>query len=152
MPSATGKLYGNGLLHLLDGSVIWGSDDTYAALISAAGDTARNIDTWDFWNDITAGDYRISGTNWAADGVQITGETLSLVGANNDVEFDLTDISVATVTLTGGKALEIYSRTPGTDATRELVGYATFDTALAPQGGTLDLDFSTTGFVLIDYT
>jgi hypothetical protein len=33
-----------------------------------------------------------------------------------------------------------------------LIGYAEFDTALAPAGGTLLLDFATTGFVLIDYT
>lgn len=152
MPAATGKLYGNGLLNLLDGGVVWGTDDVYLALISTAGDTARDIDAWDNWDDVVAGDYRVSGTNWAADGVQADGEALSLVGANNDVEFDITDEVTATVTLTDGKALEVYSRTNGTDATRELIGYATFDTALAPQGGTLTLDFATTGFVLVDYS
>jgi hypothetical protein len=150
MPTATGKLYGNGLLFLLNGQVIWGTDDVYCALVNSTGDSARNIDTWDYWNDAVANE--VTGTNWAANGVAVAGETLSLVGANNDVEFDLNDISVASVTLTGAKALELYTRTPGTDATRELIGYATFDVALAPQGGTLDLDFAGTGFVLIDYT
>jgi hypothetical protein len=94
----------------------------------------------------------VTGTNWAANGQQADGETLSLVTASNDVELDITDEVTATVTLTDGKHAIIYTRTPGTDATRELVGYCTFDTALAPQGGTLTLDFAATGLVLIDYT
>src|SRR5690349_17644874 len=108
MPSATGKLFGNGLLNLLDGDVTFGTDDTYWALISTAGNSALDIDAWDFWNDITAGDYRISGTNLAADGVQADGETLSLVGASDRVELDVTDESTATVTLTDGKAVILY--------------------------------------------
>lgn len=148
MPSATGKLYGNGLLFLLNGAVVWGTDDTYLALASSA--YTPDIDAHDFWNDVVANE--VTGTNWAANGQQADGETLSLVTANNDVEFDITDEVTATVTLTDGKHVILYTRTPGTDATRELIGYATMDTALAPQGGTLTLDFATTGFVLIDYT
>lgn len=152
MATATGKIFGPGLLNLLDGGVTWGTDDIYIALISTTGNTALNIDTWEFWSTISAGDYRISGTNWAADGVVADGEALSLVTANNDVEFDITTESTATVTLTDGKAVILYSRTNGTDATRELVGYGTFDTALAPSAGTLDITFPSTGFALIDYT
>jgi hypothetical protein len=148
MPSATGKLYGNGLLNLLNGGVVYGTDDTYLALASSS--YTPDIDAHDFWSDVVANE--VTGTNWAANGQQADGETLSLVTANNDVEFDITDEVVATVTLTDAKHLILYSRTPGTDATRELIGYATFDTALAPQGGTLTLDFATTGFVLVDYT
>ena len=147
MPTATGKLYGNGLLNLLDGDVTWGGDDVYLALAATA--YSLDIDAHDFFNDIGT---PVSGTGWNAEGVQADGEALSLVTANNDVEFDITDESTPTVTLTDGKDLIVYSRTNGTDATRELIGYAEFDTALAPQGGTLLLDFATTGFVLIDYT
>jgi hypothetical protein len=148
MPSATGKLYGNGLLNLLDGGVIWGTDDVYLALASSS--YTVDIDAHDNWDDVVANE--VTGTNWSANGQQADGEALSLVGANNDVEFDITDEVTATVTLTDGKHLIVYSRTNGTDATRELIGYGTFDTALAPQGGSLTLDFATTGFVLIDYT
>lgn len=148
MPSATCKAYGNGLLHLFDGGVIWGSDDTYLALASSS--YTPDIDAHDYWNDVVANE--VTGTNWAANGQQADGETLSLVTANNDVEFDITDESVASVTLSDGKHLIVYSRTPGTDATRELLFYATMDTALAPAGGTLLLDFSTTGLILVDYT
>jgi hypothetical protein len=148
MPSATGKLYGPGLLALLNGGVVWGTDDLYLALASSS--YTVDIDAHDFWADVVANE--VTGTNWAANGQQADGETLSLVTANNDVEFDITDEVVASVTLTDGKHVILYSRTPGTDATRELVGYATMDTALAPQGGTLTIDFSASGFVLIDYT
>jgi hypothetical protein len=148
MPSATGKLYGNGLLSLLNGAVVWGTDDTYLALASSS--YTVDIDAHDFWNDVVANE--VTGTNWAANGQQADGETLSLVTANNDIEMDITDEVVAAVTLTDGKHVILYTRTPGTDATRELVGYATMDTALAPQGGTLTLDFAATGWALIDYT
>lgn len=148
MPTATGKLYGNGLLNLLNGSVIWGTDDVYLALAATA--YTPDIDAHNMWDDVVANE--VTGTNWAANGQQADGETLSLVTANNDVEFDITDESTATVTLSDGKHLIVYTRTPGSDATRELIGYATFDTALAPAGGTLLLDFATTGLWLIDYT
>jgi hypothetical protein len=149
MPTATGKLFGNGLLFLLNGAVVWGTDDIYLALARTA--YALDIDAHDFWIDVNAAD-EVTGTNWPAGGVQADGEALSLVTANNDVELDITDESTATVTLSDGKDLIVYTRTPGTDATRELVGYAEFDTALAPAGGTLLLDFASTGFVLVDYT
>jgi hypothetical protein len=149
MPSATGKLTGPGLLALLNGGVVFGSDDMYYGLARTA--FTVDIAALDFWIDVNAAD-EVTGTNWPAGGVQVDGETLSLVTANNDVEFDLTDEVVATVTLTDGKHLILYSRTPGTDATREVVGYATFDTALAPQGGTLTIDTAATGWCLIDYT
>ena len=150
MPTATGALYGNGLLNLLDGGVIWGTDDVYLALVNTTGASALNIDTHDNWDDVVANE--VTGTGWSANGVVADGEALSLVTANNDVEFDITDEVASTVTLTDGKMLIVYSRTEATDAARELVGYATFDTALAPAGGDLTLDFATTGFVLIDYT
>ena len=149
MPTATGKLYGNGLLFLLNGAVPWGTDDLFIGLARTA--YTVDIDLHDFWNDVNALD-EITGTGWPAGGVQADGEALSLVTANNDVELDITDEVTAAVTLTDAKHVILYSRTPVTDATRELVGYATMDTALAPQGGTLTLDFATTGFVLIDYT
>lgn len=150
MPSATGALYGNGLLNCLDSGVVYGTDDTYLALLNTTGASALDIDAHDNWDDVVANEE--TGTGWSANGVQADGEALSLVTANNDVEFDITDETATTVTLTDGKMLVLYSRTNGTDATRELIGYATFDTALAPGGGDLVLDFATTGFVLIDYT
>jgi hypothetical protein len=149
MPSATGKLYGTGLLNLLDGDVLYAGDTLYIGLARTA--YTPDIDADDYWLDINA-THEITGTNWAAGGVPADGTTLAKVDANNDVEFDITDESTATVTLSDAKHMILYSRTPGTDATRELIGYATFDTALAPAGGTLLLDFATTGFILIDYT
>jgi hypothetical protein len=148
MPTATGKFYGNGLLNHLDGDAIFSSDDWYLGL--ATSSYSLDIDAHDMWNDVSGTEE--TGTNWPAGGVQADGEALSLVTANNDIEFDITDEVVSTVTLDDGKYLILYSRTNGTDATRELSGYATFDTALAPQGGTLTLDFATTGWALIDYT
>jgi hypothetical protein len=149
MPTATGKLYGMGLLNLLDGDVIWSTDDLWIGLATTA--YALDIDAHDFWNDVNTSN-EATGTNWPAGGKEADSVALNLVTANNDVELDIADESTASVTLSDGKDVIIYTRTPGTDATRELIGYGEFDVALAPAGGTLDLDFATTGFVLIDYT
>ena len=67
--------------------------------------------------------------------------TINMNAASNKVEVSFSDISVATVTLTDGKHIVVYHDTPGTDATRHLVGYVVFDTALAPTAGTLAYDF-----------
>jgi hypothetical protein len=96
------------------------------------------MDTDDFKNDVVANE--VTGTNWAAGG-QTTTATVTLDAATNEVRVALSDISVATVTLTDGKHAVVYNSTPGTDATRPLVGYVTFDTALAPTAGTLAIDF-----------
>lgn len=148
MPSGTGKLYGNGLAALLNGGVVWGSDDLYLALASSS--YTVDIDAHNFWDDVVSNE--VTGMNWSANGQQLTGEAVSLVIGSNDVELDFTDVSVGSVTLSDGKHAIVYSRTPGSDATRELVGYCTFDTALAPQGGTLLIDGASTGWALIDYT
>jgi hypothetical protein len=64
---------------------------------------------------------------------------------------ELSDISVNTVTLTDGKHALVYNSTPGTNATRHLIGYVTFDTALAPTAGTLAITFPAPTW-FFDYT
>lgn len=112
MPTGTGKFTGNGLLNLLDGDSLFPVDDWHFTLLTSAGSV--NIDTTDFWDDLVANEE--TGTNWSAGGVVCDGEALSLVTANDDVEFDITDEVVSTVTLDDGKTLVLVSFTNGTMA------------------------------------
>jgi hypothetical protein len=113
-------------------------DTAVFKVMLASSSYAPNMDTDDFKNDVVANE--VTGTNWAAGG-QTTTATVTLDAATNEVRVALSDISVATVTLTDGKHAVVYNSTPATDATRHLVGYVTFDTALAPTAGTLAIDF-----------
>jgi hypothetical protein len=107
-----------------------------------------NADTHDFLDDLVANE--VTGTNWAAGGQTVT-MTLTQDAASDQVRVELSDISVNTVTLTDGKHALVYNSTPGTNATRHLIGYVTFDTALAPTAGTLAITFPAPTW-FFDYT
>jgi hypothetical protein len=101
------------------------------------------MDTHDFLDDVIANE--VTGTNWAAGGQNVTA-TITVDAASNEVRVALSDVSVNTVTLTDGKHVIAFNGTPGTNATRHLIGYGTFDTALAPTAGTLAIDFPSPTF------
>jgi hypothetical protein len=134
------------LLHTFKGNI---DHDTavFKCMILATAATL-NKDTDEFL--ITHRANERTGTNWAANGQAVT-ITMSEDAASDQFRVELSDISVATVTLTDGKHALVYHDTPGTDATRHLVGYITFDTALAPTAGTLAITFPAPTYFL-DYT
>jgi hypothetical protein len=107
-----------------------------------------NADTHDFLDDLVANE--VTGTNWAATGQTVTA-TLTQDAASDQVRIEFSDISVATVTLTDAKHFLIYNSSPATNATRHLVAYGTFDTALAPTAGTLAITFPAPS-LYFDYT
>jgi hypothetical protein len=83
-----------------------------------------------------------TGTNWAAGGQTVT-VTFSKIDASNRVAVIITDVSVATVTLTDGKHAVLY-KAVGSAGTDNLIAYCTFDVALAPTAGTLTIDSDNT--------
>lgn len=108
-----------------------------------------DVDLHDYKNDVTN---EVTGTNWAAGGVVLSGCSITVVGASNRVKFSATDVSVATVTLTGGRVATIYNNTAATDATRPILGTITFDSDLSPNAATLSITFdSTNGLSYITY-
>ena len=141
MATATLQLYGNYLLNTFKGDI---DHDTavFKAMLCNSSYTP-DPDAHDFKNDVVANE--VTGTNWAAGGQAVT-ITLSLHAASNELRFAVSDVSVPTVTLTDGKHVVIYNSSPGADSGRHLVGYGTFDTALAPTAGTLALDFATVSY------
>ena len=140
MPSATTQVHGPGQAALTTADIDWGGSSIYVALFSSSW--TPNPDTDDFLNDIVANE--VTGTNWAANGQALGSMAVNVDTTNNEVEVRSADVSVATVTLTGGKNFALINRTPGSDATRHIIASGVFDTALAPQGGTLLLDVNAT--------
>jgi hypothetical protein len=141
MATATFQVYQQFIEHLLHANIDFDTIQPKALLASSS--YTPNMDTHDFLDDVVANE--VTGTNWAAGG-QNTTATITVDAASNEVRVALSDISVNTVTLTDGKHVIVYNSTPGTNATRHLIGYGTFDTALAPTAGTLAIDFPSPTF------
>lgn len=140
MPSATTVVPGNGIKSLITGLADWDSNTMKLLLFTSSA--SFNKDTTDFLDDVRAQEE--TGTNWAADGQTLSGCTVNIDTTNDEVEVRATDVSVGSVTLDDGKFFGVFNFTPGTDATRPIICYGSFDTALAPQGGTLLIDFNAT--------
>ena len=144
MAQATLQVYQAWIINTLKGDIDHDTVVFKAMLVSAS--YTPNMDTHDFLNDVVANE--VTGTNWAAGGQAVT---LTVTGdaGTNEVRIELADISVPTVTLTGARYVVVYNSTPGSDATRHLVGYGAFHAdgdpgtpvSLAPTAGTLAIDW-----------
>ena len=141
MATGTFQVYGPFIQNVLKADIDFDTIQPKGLLANSS--YTPNPDTHDFLDDVVANE--VTGTNWPAGG-QNTTATITLDAASNEVRVALSDISVATVTLSDGKHLVVYNSTPGTNATRHLIGYVTFDTALAPSAGTLTIDFPSPTF------
>jgi hypothetical protein len=144
MATGTMAWYGLGIKRILEGDIDIGGHVFKAMLLDS--DYVPNPDTHDDKSDIVADE--VTGTGWAAGGVTVTLAT-AIDTANNRVYITVSDINETTVTLTNGKHLVIYD---DTHASKALIGYVTFDTALAPSAGPLTVDFDgTNGALRITY-
>lgn len=122
----------------------WEAEDNKVLLVSDS--EAPNFDTHDFRNDITA---EVTGTNWAAGGVALTGTEVTL--ASGLLTFDATDVSVANVTVTAAMAAVGYFNV-GSSATDQLWFLSDFVTAISPSAGTLGIQWAAGGIITLDYT
>ena len=136
--SGTFQIYAKALVNLFKANIDFDTA-TFKVLLANSSYTP-DVDADEFLAAVfTSGD-EVTGTNWSAGGQTVTA-TVSIDTANDEVEVEFSDVSVATVTLTDGKYAILYNSTPGSDATNHLIGYVTFDTALAPDAGTLAIPF-----------
>jgi hypothetical protein len=116
--------------------------------ITLVSDSATpNFDTHDFWNDLNANE--VTGTNWAAGGVALTGTDITL--SSGVLTFDATDISVASTTISNAMC-SVLRRTTGSAATDELVMLHDFVTAVSTSNGTFQIQWAGAGLMTLDYT
>lgn len=144
MATGTFLWYGNAFKAAFNKEIDFNTDVVRMALANSS--YTPDQDAHDYFNDVRANE--VTGTNWAADGVQLTTPTVTYTGGTNVTKFDADDVSVSTVTLSDGKHSIFYVDT-GTDSTSALIGYITWDTALAPSAGTLSVTFNAAGIATI---
>lgn len=105
-----------------------------------------DFDAHDFRADITN---EVTGTNWAAGGVALTGTEVTL--SAGVLTFDATDVSVASTTLSNAMAGVLYTNV-GSAATDQLVLLMDFVNAVSTSAGTFGIQFSASGIFTLDYT
>ena len=88
---------------------------------------------------------KVSGTNLAADGVNLDTPTLTVTGGTNVIKWDATDYSVATVTAADIKNTHFVDTTSGVEATNPGAGFITWDSAMSPSAGTLAITYDAAG-------
>jgi hypothetical protein len=122
----------------------WEAEDN-KVLLDSDTDTP-NFDTHDFRNDVAT---EVTGTNWAAGGVALTGTEITL--AAGVLTFDATDVSVASTTISNAMASILYTNV-GTSATDQLLMLHDFVTAVSTSNGTFGIQWHSSGLLTLDYT
>ena len=92
-----------------------------------------------------AGTNEVTGTNWAAGGVALTGTGLSV--ASGVITFDATDVSVASTTISGARAYQLYADAL---AGNNLILLVDFGADYATSNGTFAIVWNASGIFTLD--
>lgn len=137
----TGKLYGKVFTSLWNKEIDF---DTDTINVGATTSTYTvDQDAHDYLNDITN---EVSGGGYAR--VALSSKTVTYTGATNKHVLDAADTDFATATFTA-RLWFIYDASPGSDATRPLIGYEQNDADITGGGGTLTIVWNASGIVEI---
>lgn len=136
------KLYGPVIAKAFNKEIDLDSDTIKVALLTNA--YAPNQDTHDYFDDVAS--FEVSGAGYTAGGVTLTGKTVNYDAASNTFIFDADDVVIANSTLTARYAV-IYDATPGTNATRPLVGYVDFVSDQSSTAGNFTITWDASGIV-----
>lgn len=117
----TGKYYGLFLKSLLNKEIDFDSDGIKVMLCTSS--YTPNQDTHQYKSSVTN---EITGTGYTAGGATLAGVTVTYNAGSNTIVLDADDTSWTGATFTARHAV-IYDSTPGSDATRPLIAYITFD-------------------------
>ena len=105
---------------------------------------APNQDTHDFVDDVTN---EVSGTGYTAGGDALASKTVTLDTTNDRAEFDATDTTWSTSTITA-RAAVLYKDT-GTPSTSPLIAYIDFGSDKISSGGNFTIQWDAEGILQI---
>lgn len=100
-------------------------------------------DTHDYKSDVTN---EVVGTGYDAGGKTLTGVSWSYNASTNTMVLDATDVSWTGSTIVARSAV-LYDATPGSDATRPLIGYVDFGADVSTTAGTFQITWNASGIV-----
>lgn len=119
--ATTAKFYGRFLQSLFNKEIDFDSDTIKVMLCTAA--YTPDQDAHRYKSDVTN---EITGSGYTAGGIILTSPTITYDAANNRVTFDAADSEWNPATF-AARHVVIYDATPGSDSTRPLICYMSFD-------------------------
>lgn len=105
-----------------------------------------NQDTMDYKNDVTA---EVTGEGYTAGGQTLTGVSIAYNGTNNTITIDCNDVVWENATITASYAV-IYDDTPGTEATKPLLGYISFAEPVSSTAGDFTVTIDSAGLLTLE--
>lgn len=134
--------YLSGKKKVMEGSIALLTDTIKVAFMAPG--YAPNIDTEDFYDDISA-----SIAAGSADQT-LASKALNIDTANDRVEFDASDISIASETISGGTDMMVIYKDTGVAGTSPLIAYIDIaEGTLSPVNGTLSITWNAEGIFAI---
>lgn len=143
---ATATIYNSYKTKLLDAStkINLASDTIKLALVTSS--YTPNIDTHDFWDDVSANES--SGTGYTAGGKTLANPVVSTDTTNDRGKFDADDVSWTISSALSARYGVLYKST-GTPSTSPLIGYIDFGSTYSLSSGTLTITWSANGALTI---
>lgn len=135
----TGRFYGGFMQSLVNKEIDLDSDAIKVMLCTSA--YTPDQDTHRYKSSITN---EVSGTGYTAGGATLASVTLNYNASTNTLTLDAADVSWSGATLTARYAV-VYDGTPGSDATRPLIAYFTFDQDISSTAAPFQLIWDTSG-------
>lgn len=142
--AVSAKLYGKFMLSLHNKEVDIDTDSLKAMLCTSS--YAPDQDAHDYKDDVTN---EITGTGYTAGGVALSSVTVTYTGASNVFKFDAADSVWGPGATLTARYLVIYDASPGSDATRPLVGYVDFGADVSVSAGTLTIQWDAAGIFTV---
>ncbi len=142
MATGTVKWFGNVPLAFFNKEIDL-LDDSIKVMLSTVT-YVPDQDVHNYKDDVTN---EVSGTNYTATGQVIANDTLTYTSGTNVMKYDGDDMSWASSTISAARVATIYDATPGTDATRPLIGYCVFDGDVSTSAGTLTITWDSAGIL-----
>lgn len=134
--------YLSGKKKVMEGSIALLTDTIKVAFMAPA--YAPNIDTEDFYDDISAS-IAVGSTDQT-----LASKALNIDTANDRVEFDAADISIASETIAGGTDMMVIYKDTGVAGTSPLIAYIDIaEGTLSPINGTLSITWNAEGIFAI---
>jgi len=141
----TGVVYNPAKKKLMEAAFNLSTDTIKVAVLTSS--YTPNIDTQDFFDDVSANEISATGT-YAAGGITLANKTITVDTTNDLAYFDADDASATGTTIANYRYLVIYKST-GTAATSPLLAYVDLGTNHVTASETLYIQWASTGIFKI---
>lgn len=143
--AATGKLFGLVFSALWNKEIDFDTDTIKVAITTNS--YVPDQDAHDYFNDVTN---EVPGTGgYTSGGQALSSKTVTYTGATNKHVLDAVDSQWTSATIANARNFIVYDATPGSDATRPLIGWENESADVSVSSGVLTVSWSASGIVEI---